>query len=130
MVEPRHEHLVATLELAREGAGEKEVQRGHALTERDLPRPAAEERRGPLVGEVDERVGPPRGLVRRADVRVVVAEVVGDRVDHLVGALGASGAVEEGELRSSAEKRARTALTSSRVVLNRSPRLPRSRAQA
>ena len=39
----------------------------------------------------------PRRLVRRADVGVVVAQVAGDRVDHLVGALGAAGAVEEGE---------------------------------
>ena len=38
-----------------------------------------------------------RRLVRGTDVRVVVAEVVGDRVDHLVGALGAAGAVEERE---------------------------------
>ena len=97
VVEPRHEHLVAGRELAREGAGEEEVERRHALAERDLTRRAAEERRGPLVGEVDERRRPLRGPVRRADVRVVVAEVVGDRVDHLVGALGPARAVEEGE---------------------------------
>ena len=46
---------------------------------------------------VDERVRPPGRLVRRADVRIVVAEVLGDRVDDLVGALGAAGAVEERE---------------------------------
>ena len=95
VVESRHEHLVAGRELACEGTGEEEVERRHALAERDLARRAAEERRGPLVGEVDERGRPLRGPVRRADVRVVVAEVVGDRVDHVVGALGPAGAVEE-----------------------------------
>ena len=95
VVESRHEHLVAGRELACEGTGEEEVERRHALAERDLARRAAEERRGPLVGEVDERGRPLRRPVRRADVRVVVAEVVGDRVDHLVGALGPAGAVEE-----------------------------------
>ena len=36
-------------------------------------------------------------LVRRADVRVVLAQVARDRVDHLVGALRAAGPVEERE---------------------------------
>ncbi len=52
---------------------------------------------GLLVGEVDERRRAARRLVRRSDVRVVVPQVAGDRVDHLIGALGAAGAVEEGE---------------------------------
>ena len=36
---------------------------------------------------VDQRLGPPARLVRAADVRVRLAQVVGDRVDHLVGHL-------------------------------------------
>ena len=36
-------------------------------------------------------------VVGRAHVRVVLAQVAGDRVDHLVGALRAAGPVEERE---------------------------------
>ena len=72
VVEPRHEHLVARLELAGEGPGEQEVERRHALAERDLLAGAAEERTRLLVSEVDERRRPARRLVRRADVGVVV----------------------------------------------------------
>ena len=97
VVELRHEHLVARLQLAGERPGEQEVERGHALAERHLVAGAAEERAGLLVGEIDERRRAARGLVRGADVRVVVAEVAGDRVDHLVGALRPAGAVEERE---------------------------------
>ena len=61
------------------------------------PGATAEEGRGPLVGEVDERRRSLGRPVRRADVRVVVAQVGGDRVDHLVRALRAARAVEERE---------------------------------
>ena len=57
------------------------------------PRNAA----GPLVRGRDELVGALRGGVRRADVRVVVAQVARDGVDHLVGALRPARAVEERE---------------------------------
>ena len=57
-VEPRDEHLVAGLELARERAREQEVERGHALTERDLARVAAEERARTVVRPEHERIGP------------------------------------------------------------------------
>ena len=97
VVEPGHEHLVARLQLAGESPREEEVERGHALAEGDLVARAAEERAGLLVGEIDERRGAARRLVGGADVRVVVAHVAGDGVDHLVGALRAAGAVEEGE---------------------------------
>ena len=97
VIELRHEHLVAGLELARERAREQEVERRHALAERDLVAGAAEERAGLLVGEVDERSRAARRLVRGTDVGVVVTEVAGDRVDHLVGALRPAGAVEERE---------------------------------
>ena len=97
VVEPGHEHLVARLQLAGERAREEEVERGHALAERHLVARAAEERAGLLVGEIDERARPARGLVGGADVGVVVPEVAGDRVDHLVGHLRPAGAVEERE---------------------------------
>ena len=97
VVEPRDQHLVVAAELPAESAGEQEVERGHALAERDLPGVAAEERARLLVREVDERTRATRGLVRRAHVRVVVPEVVGDRVDHAVRALRPAGPVEERE---------------------------------
>ena len=97
VVEPRDEHLVAGLELAGEGTREEEVESGHALPERDLAGIAAEERGGTLVRGIDHLVRPARGLVGRADVRVVLAQVPGDRVDHLVGALRPTRAVEERE---------------------------------
>jgi hypothetical protein len=97
VVEPREQHLVSRLELARERAREEEVHGRHARPERDLPRVAAQERRRALVRLGDERVRAPRRLVGRADVRVVRPQVVGDRVDHLVGALGPAGPVEERE---------------------------------
>ncbi len=97
VVEARHQHLVAGLELACERAGEEEVERGHALPERDFAGAAAEERPGALVRGVDDGVRSPRRLVRRSDVGVVLAQVARDRVDHLVGALRAARAVEERE---------------------------------
>ena len=86
VVEPGHEHLVARLQLAGERAREQEVERGHALAERHLVARAAEERACLLVREIDERARPAGRLVGGADVRVVVLEVAGDRVDHLVRA--------------------------------------------
>ena len=97
VVEPGHEHLVSLLQLAGERAREQEVERGHALAERHLVARAAEERARLLVREIDERARPAGGLVGRSDVRVVVPEVVGNGVDHLVGHLRAPGAVEECE---------------------------------
>ena len=97
VVELRHEHLVAGFELPCECAGEQEVERGHALPERHLVTRAAEETPRLVVRQIDERRGVARGLVRRTDVRVVTPEIVGDGVDHLVGALCSSGTVEERE---------------------------------
>ena len=118
-----HEHLVAGLELAGERAREQEVERGHALPERDLAGIAAEERGGALVRGVDQLVRPARRLVGRADVRVVLAQVAGDRVDHLVGALRPARARRRTRAGGRARvKRARTAPTSSSVALTRPSR--------
>ena len=97
VVECGHDDLVALPQRPREGAREQEVERRHALPERRLSGRAAEERRGLLVRMLDERGRPPARRVRRADVRVVLAEVVRDRVDHLVRALRATRPVEERE---------------------------------
>ena len=85
------------LELARERTGKEEVESGHALPERHLAGIAAQENTRTLVRCVDHRVRPARGLVGRADVRVVLAQIAGDRVDHLVGALRPARTVEESE---------------------------------
>ena len=97
VVERGHDDLVALAQRPREGAAQQEVERGHALPERGLSGRAAEERRGLLVRELDELGRPPARLVRRADVRVVLAQVARDRVDDLVGALRSTRPVEERE---------------------------------
>ena len=97
VVERGDDDLVARPQRPREGAAQQEVERGHALPERGLSGRAAEERRGLLVRQLDELGRPPARLVRRADVRVVLAQVARDRVDDLVGALRSSRAVEERE---------------------------------
>ena len=110
VVEPRHEDLVAGLELARERAREEEVERRHVLAERDLARVAAEERARALVRCVDQRVGPPRRLVGRADVRVVLAEVAArSRRSPRRGTASRPGRRRTRARRSRALKRARTA---------------------
>ena len=97
VVERGHDDLVARRQRPRESAAEQEVERGHALPERGLSGRAAEERRGLLVRQLHELGRPPARLVRRADVRVVLAQVARDRVDDLVGALCSSRPVEERE---------------------------------
>ena len=97
VVEPRHEHLVRRLELPGERPGEEEVERGHALAERDLLRRTAEERACLLPRTGHERVRPAGRLVGRADVGVVRPEIGRDRVDHLVRALRPARPVEERE---------------------------------
>ncbi len=95
VIELRHENLVAALQGACQRPGEQEVERGHAGAEGDLARVAPEKTTGGIVRAPDQLRRSEAGRVRRADVRVVGAQVVGDRVDHLVRALGAAGAVEE-----------------------------------
>ena len=97
MVERGDDDLVPAPSVLPERAREQEVERRHALPERRLAGRAAEERRGSLVRELDERGRPPARLVGRADVRVVLAEIPRDRLDDLVGALRAAGTVEEGK---------------------------------
>ena len=65
VVEPRDEHLVPGLELARERTGEEEVERGHALPERDLRRVAPEER-SPLARALRRPPRPCGARSRRA----------------------------------------------------------------
>ena len=57
VVEARHEHLVARPQRPRKSACKQEVQRSHALAERNLARVTVHERRCALVGASDERVG-------------------------------------------------------------------------
>ena len=97
VVEPGADDLVARSELPAERAREQEVERGHALAEGDLVGMAGEEAAGGGAGALDQLDGADAGLVRRADVRVVLAQVARDRVDHLVRALRPARPVEEGE---------------------------------
>jgi hypothetical protein len=99
VVEPRHEDLVAGAPVAGGGAREREVERRHVRAEDDLLRRAAEPARAGEAGVRDERVGRAARLVLAADVRVRLAQVARDRLDHLVGRLRPAGSVEEGERR-------------------------------
>ena len=86
------------LEVPAGGAREREAERGHVRAEDGLlgrqPRKRAAVSRARCV----ERLGAAARLVRPADVRVRLAQVGGDRVDHLVRHLGAAGGVEEDEV--------------------------------
>ena len=95
VVEPRDEDLVARLELPPERAREHEVQRRHVRAEDDLLGLPADESRSGRAGLFDNGVGAPARREEAAGVRVRLAEVAGDRLDHLVGNLGPAGAVEE-----------------------------------
>ena len=97
VVEPRADDLVALAQRARERPREQEVERRHARPERDVVRVAGEEAAGGDAGTLDQLDRAHARLVRRADVRVVLAQVAGDRVDHLVRALRAARPVEERE---------------------------------
>ncbi len=95
VIERRHDHFVALVQCSREGSREQEVERRHARAERDLFRRAGEERRRTLARTCDQLVGMSARLVGRADVGVGLAQVPGDRVDHLVRALRPTWPVEE-----------------------------------
>ena len=98
MVEPGADDLVSVPQRSPERASEQEVERRHALPEGDLARLALQEAAGGGVRALDQLDGVQARLVRRADVRVVLAQVARDRVDHLVRALRPAWSVEEGEL--------------------------------
>ena len=91
VVEARDEDLVACCERSSERAGQGEVERRHVLAEHRLAGPAAEEARGGCVRPLDELVAAAAGRERRAEVRVRLAQVGGDGVDHRLGALRAAG---------------------------------------
>ena len=95
VVEPRADDLVTGAQRSRERPREQEVERRHARPEGDLVRVTGEEARRRRTRPLDQLDGAHARLVRRADVRVVLAQVGGDRVDHLVRALGAARPVEE-----------------------------------
>jgi hypothetical protein len=95
VVEARHDDLVALAELARGRSGEREVERRHAPAEDRLVRRAAEPVGGREARVGDQRVRAPARLEKAARVRVRVAQVRRDRVDHLVRHLRPAGPVEE-----------------------------------
>jgi hypothetical protein len=97
VVEPRHDHLVSLAPSTRGRAREREVQRRHVGAEDDLVGRAPEEGGAgqPRIG--DEGVGASRCLEVAADVRVRLAHVRRDCVDHHVRDLRSAGPVEESE---------------------------------
>ena len=95
VVEARDEDLVAGRERPPERAREREVERRHVLAEDRLLGPAAEEARGSRVRLLDELVAAAAGVERAAEIRVRLAQVGGDGIDHGLRALRPAGPVEE-----------------------------------
>ena len=95
VVEPRRDDLVALPQLASDGPREHEVEVGHARPEDRLARRAAEEAACGLVRGLHELARAPARLELPSDVCVGLAQVAGDRVDHLVRHLCPGRAVEE-----------------------------------
>ena len=92
----RHDDLVTRLEGRPDRSAEMERERRHVRAELDLVRRGGTEQVGYRgVGLVGHRVGPPARGERTAGVRVRVAEVARDRVDHPLRDLGAARPVEE-----------------------------------
>src|SRR5581483_157583 len=97
VVELRADDLVACGQIAGDRAGEREAERRHVRAEHDLGRVAAEEARGREPRAGDHCLAAAARLEVPAEVRVRLAQVAGDRVDHLVRHLRPAGAVEERE---------------------------------
>ena len=95
VVELRADDLVSGAPQTPGGTGESEIHRRHVRAERDLVDGRPQEARGGGVRLAHERIGPARRLERAAEVRVRLAQILRDRVDHRVGHLCAAGAVEE-----------------------------------
>ena len=95
VVEPRDEDLVAGAQRPAERSREHEVQRRHVLAEDRLAGLAAQERRGGEVRLGQQRVAAAARGEGAAEVRIRLAQIAGDRLDHRVGALRASRPVEE-----------------------------------
>ena len=118
VVEPRDEHLVARRERPREGARQQEVERGHALPERDLARGAAEEGRPPARGR--GRRAPSCAPTSRTARRCSRCRGAGSAAIASITSSGhwvPPGPSKNASRRSSAVNRARTAATSSSVAL-------------
>ena len=95
VVELRDEDLVTCAECPADGTRQHEVERRHVRAEDRLARLAAEERRGRKARLREQRLGSAARAESAAEVRVRLAQVVRDRVDHRVGHLCPSGPVEE-----------------------------------
>ncbi len=97
VVELRHENLISLVPGTSKGARERKGEARHVRAEDRLFRRAAQElgRSEPRLS--DERLGLAARLVRAAGVRVRLAVVARDGVDHLVRDLCPARPVEEGE---------------------------------
>ncbi len=95
VVEARDEDLVPGAQRAADGAREHEVECRHVLAEDRLGRIAVQERASREPRLCEERVALPACSERAAEVRVRLAQIVRDRVDHRIRALCPSWSVEE-----------------------------------
>ena len=96
VVQTRDDHHVAGLQRAGDRPADVQRQRRHVLAEDDLLRRRGVDEVGEgLVGAVQDGVGFATGGEEAAVVRIAVAQVVGDGVDHPARDLRAPRAVEE-----------------------------------
>ena len=98
VVEAGDDDLVSRLESATSGTGEREGQRGHVGAERHLVGRAAEEAAGGVARSVDNADRPLARLEWAADVRVRLAQIHRDGIDHLVGHLRPARSIQQHEL--------------------------------
>ena len=95
VIEAGDQQLVATLQVAADGAAQREGQRRHVGAEDDFVGRAIEEVGHGLVRLLDDQFAALAGEKRSAEIGVPLRQVFGDGVDHLLRYLSAAGRVEE-----------------------------------
>ena len=91
------EDLIARAEIARGGARQREVQRGHVRPEDHFMGLAAQEQCRPGLGLLQDLPDAQAGRVHRAEVGAGLAQRTGNRVADFVGHLRAARGVQERE---------------------------------
>ena len=91
----REQDFVSRAKLPADGAADRKCQRSHIGTEDDFVRIAAEKVSHRGTGAGDYLVGVAAGGVSPAGVRVIAAQVVGNRVNHPLRDLRSARPIEE-----------------------------------
>jgi hypothetical protein len=99
VVEAGHHDLVAGSQRRADGARDVEGERRHVRADRDVGAVHAEEVAESRMGIADDGLGSPGGQECTASIRVRLAVVAGDCIDHRLRDLRPARAVEEGQRR-------------------------------